>query len=93
MEFVTTLLLFYVLGCFFWPQDMRDFGSLTRDQTWTSCTERQSLNHWIAQECIVFISVRGILSPQLLRMSCGGGNGKQSGVQQSRWSLCHQGCS
>ena len=44
IEFVTILLLFYVLV--FWPQDMCDLGSLTRDQTCTLYIEKQSLNHW-----------------------------------------------
>ena len=47
-EFVTTLLLFYVLV--FWPQGMWDLGSLTRDGTCTPCTGRRSLNHWTARE-------------------------------------------
>ena len=34
--FVTLLLLFYVLG-FFWPRDMWDVSSLTRDQTCSPC--------------------------------------------------------
>ena len=44
IEFVTILLLFYVLV--FWPQDLKDLSSLTRDWTHTSCIGRWSLNHW-----------------------------------------------
>ena len=47
-EFVTTLLLFYVLV--FWPRGMWDLGSLTRDLTHTPCTGRQSLNHWTTRK-------------------------------------------
>ena len=48
IEFVTTLLLFYVLD--FWPQGVWDLGSLTRDWTHTPCIGRQRLNHWITRE-------------------------------------------
>ena len=48
IEFVTVLLLFYVLV--FWPQGMWDLNSLTRDSTCTLCIGRQSLNHWTARE-------------------------------------------
>ena len=41
IEFVTILLLFYVLV--FWPRGMWDLSSLTRDQTCTPCLGRQSL--------------------------------------------------
>ena len=45
-EFVTILLLFYVLV--FWPGGMWDLSSPTRDRTRTPCIGRQSLNHWTA---------------------------------------------
>ena len=48
MEFVTILLLFYVLV--FWSQGILDLSSSTRDQTSTPCIGRQSLNHWITGE-------------------------------------------
>ena len=48
IEFVTTLLLFYVLV--FWPQGMWDLSSPTRDQTLTPCIGRPSLNHWTTRE-------------------------------------------
>ena len=38
----------------FWPQDMWDLGSLTRDRTHTPHTER-SLNHWTTREVTLFI--------------------------------------
>ena len=38
IEFVTILLLFYVLV--FWPQGMQDLSSLTRDGTYTHCIGR-----------------------------------------------------
>ena len=39
-EFIAVLLLFYVLV--FWPQNMWDLSSSTRDQIHTLCTGRQS---------------------------------------------------
>ena len=48
IEFVTVLLLFYVLV--FWLQGMWDLSSLTRDQTHTPCIGRRSLNHWTIRE-------------------------------------------
>ena len=48
IEFVTILLLFYVLV--FRPRGMWDLSSLTRDRTRTPCIGRQSLNHWTTRE-------------------------------------------
>ena len=48
IEFVTTLLLFYVLV--FWPQGMWDLSSQTRDRTRTPCIGRQSPNLWTSRE-------------------------------------------
>ena len=48
IEFATVLLLFYVLV--FWWQSMWNLRSLTRDQTYTPCIGRQSLNHWTIKE-------------------------------------------
>ena len=48
IEFVTVLLLFYVLGV--WSQGMWGLSSPTRDQAHTSCIGRQSLNHWTARD-------------------------------------------
>ena len=48
IEFVTLLLLFYVLV--FWPRGMWDLSSLTRDRTCTPCIGRWSLNHWTTRE-------------------------------------------
>ena len=48
LNFVTTLLLFYILV--FWPQGIWDLSSLTRDRTCTPCIGRRSLNHWTARE-------------------------------------------
>ena len=54
IEFVTILLLFYVL--IFWPRGMWDLSSPTRNQTRAPCIVRQSLNHWTTREVpIVFI--------------------------------------
>ncbi|XP_067580823.1 tectonin beta-propeller repeat-containing protein 2 isoform X3 [Pseudorca crassidens] len=48
IEFVTILLLFYVLV--FWPQGMWDLRSLTRARTRVPCIGRRILNHWTARE-------------------------------------------
>ena len=48
IEFVTTLLLFYILV--FWPQDMWDLSFPIKDRTHTLCIGRRSLNHWTARE-------------------------------------------
>ena len=48
IEFVTTLLLFYVLAS--WPRGMWDPSSPTRDPTHTPCIARRSLSHWTARE-------------------------------------------
>ena len=46
IEFVTILLLFYVLV--FWPHGMGDLTSPTRDWSHIHCIGWWSLNHWIA---------------------------------------------
>ena len=43
IDFVTMLLLFYVLAL--WLQGMWDLSSLTRDRIHTPCPERQTLNY------------------------------------------------
>ena len=48
IEFVTILLLFYVLV--FWPWGMGDLSSLTRDQTKMPHVGKQSRNYWITRE-------------------------------------------
>ena len=53
IEFVTILLLFYVLV--FWLRGMWDLSSPTRDRTLTPCIKRQSLNHWTTREVPVEI--------------------------------------
>ena len=52
IEFVTILLLFYVLG--FWAHGMWDLSSPTRDRTRTPGIGRWSLNYWTAREVPVF---------------------------------------
>ena len=49
VEFVTTLLLFYVFWIF-WSRGLGDLNCLTRGQTHTPCIGRWSLNHWTARE-------------------------------------------
>ena len=53
VEFVTVLLLFYVLV--FWLWGMLDLNSLTRDWTGTPCIGRQSFNRWITREVCIFL--------------------------------------
>ena len=48
IEFITILLLFYVL--FFWPRGTWDPSSPTRNQAPTPATGRWSLNHWATRE-------------------------------------------
>ena len=48
IEFVTILLLFYVLV--FWPGGMWGLSSLTKDWTLTPCIGRWSRNHWTTRE-------------------------------------------
>ena len=48
IEFVTILLVFYVLV--FWPWGMWGLSSPTRGQTLTPWIGRQSLNHWTTRE-------------------------------------------
>ena len=48
IEFVTILLLFYVLV--FWLRGMWDLSCLIRDRTRTPCVGRRSLNHWIMRD-------------------------------------------
>ena len=52
IEFVTILLLFYVLS--FWLWGMWDLSSPTRDWTRTACIGTWSLNHWIVREVPAF---------------------------------------
>ena len=48
IDFVTILLLFYVLV--FWPRGLWDLSSPTRDRTHTIYIGRQSLNYWTTRE-------------------------------------------
>ena len=48
IEFVTILLLFYVLVS--WPRGTWGLSSSARDQTHTLCIGRRSSNHWITWE-------------------------------------------
>ena len=53
IEFVTILLLFYVLV--FWLRGVWDLNSPTRDRTHTPCTGRRSLNHWTTKVVPMFL--------------------------------------
>ena len=58
IEFVTTLLRFYVsVFLAMWPWDMWDLSSPTRDQICTPFIGRQSLSHWTTRE----VPVRSII--------------------------------
>ena len=54
IEFITILLLFYVLV--FWPRGMWDLSSPTRDRTRIPCIVKWSPNHWTTREvpCPIF---------------------------------------
>ena len=56
IEFVTILLLFYVLG--FWPWGTWDLSSPTRNQTCTPCIGRWSLNHWTTRVVLLRTLIR-----------------------------------
>ena len=53
IEFVTILLLFFVLV--FWPRGMWGLSSPTRVRTRTPCIGRRSLNHWTTREVPIFL--------------------------------------
>ena len=59
IEFVTVLLLFYVLA--FSPQGMYDLSLVTRDQTCKLCMGRQSPNHWTVQEVSALVKMTTVL--------------------------------
>ena len=58
MEFVTILLLFYVL--FFGATGMWDLSFPTRNQTCTPCIGRQSLNQYTTREVPVFTNFKQV---------------------------------
>ena len=76
IEFVTILLLFYVLV--FWSRGMWDLSSPTRDWIGTPCIGRRSLNHWTTREVPPF---------QLLKVSQSGQH--KFVVIRSKSDLCH----
>ena len=55
IEFVTILLLFYVLV--FWPRGMCGLSFPTGDQTRTRCAGRWSLNHWTTREVPLLLTL------------------------------------
>ena len=60
IEFVTILLLFYVLV--FWFRGMGDLSSPTRDQTQIPCIGRRSLNYWTTRKAPgITLSIKVIL--------------------------------
>ena len=63
IEFITILLLFYVLGFggSFWPWGMWDLSFLTRDQTHTLYIGKWNLNQWTKKE---------VLKTLFLKCSC-----------------------
>ena len=53
IEFVITLLLFYV--AVFWLRGMWDLSFLSRDQTHAPCIRRRSVNHWTAKSFLNYV--------------------------------------
>ena len=87
IEFVTTLLLCYVLV--FWPQVMWDLSSPNRDWTCTLCIGSQSLNHWLPGKFLPcsFSSFRAH-SPRICLFGLIHFSGLQSGtISNSTFSL------
>ena len=69
IEFVIVLLLFYIL--FFWLWGMWNLNSLTRDETFTPCTEKHSLNHWTNKEVpFVVVVVQSVSCVQFFVTPC-----------------------
>ena len=75
IEFVTTLLPFYILGS--WPQGMWDPSSLTRVWTCTLCIRRQSPNNWTASAQSVAQSCLSLCDPWTAGFLCPWGFLKQ----------------
>ena len=67
IKFVTVMLLFYILV--FWLWGMWNLNSLTGDQTFTPCIEKQSLNHWTTKE-VPFVVVVVVQSLSCVRFFC-----------------------
>ena len=93
IEFITILLLFYVLV--FWPWGMWDFSLPTRDRTHILCTGRQSLNHWTTREVPVeLMFYRGAeegnwrRQEEADRLIRAWGKGR-SGMHKPPWSFAH----
>ena len=55
VEFVTMLLLFYILVV--WPRSMWDLSFLTRDGTHTPCIGRWRLNHWTTWQVPILVLI------------------------------------
>ena len=68
IEFVTVLLLFYVLG--FWLPDMWEICSPVRDWICTPCVGRWSLNHWTTREVLLSTSHLKRRSCKFLSQKC-----------------------
>ena len=62
IEFVTILLLFYVLV--FWPRGIWDLSSPTRDRTCTPSIGRRSLNQWTTSEVPQIITFLTMILPK-----------------------------
>ena len=65
IKFVTVMLLFYILV--FWLWGMWNLNSLTGDQTFTPCIEKQSLNHWTTKEVPFVVVVVVVQSLRCVR--------------------------
>ena len=66
-EFVTILLLFYVLV--FQPQGIWELSFSARDQILTPCLGRRSLNHWTIRDipplCVLYFTIKGFKKKKL----------------------------
>ena len=56
-EFVTILLLFYVLCVFFWPRGIWDLSYPTRDRNHTACIGRRNHNHWTTSKSLICLVI------------------------------------
>ena len=56
-EFVTILLLFYILCFFFSPRGIWDLSYLTRDQNHTACIGRRNHNHWTTSKSLICLVI------------------------------------
>ena len=81
IEFVTVLLLFYVLVFHSWG--LWDLRSPTRHQTWTPCSEKQSLNQCTVRE----VPQYSLFSKEIKSSVKWGGRMRKVGWRDNNWCL------